>query len=159
MKKLTPFAASIGYRQIFLLKPLLLLLSLSCLSAANPKRELGFIFAQTAQLKPAVFQKIEKGPFQLPFVAEPKFRFYPQPDIPSALKKSGREGWVRAALKIGKDGEVKDLKILETEPKGIVEESGQAFFKRVIYAPQKKDGKLIEFETDAILVFKFGESK
>ena len=109
-----------------------------------------FTFFQTARANPEKFSQITTGPFGLPFVGVPKLRFHPQPKIPSELK--GELAVVRAALHLGKDGEVTAVKLLECSVDlKLVEKEALAFFKRVVYFPETRSGRTIEFETDVVL--------
>ncbi|HRE82798.1 MAG TPA: hypothetical protein PLN52_17265 [Opitutaceae bacterium] len=133
------------------MKPLpLLLLVFAFAPILQAQDRTVFAFSQTARASPERFSQVTTGPFGLPFVGVPKWRFLPQPKIPPELK--GELAVVRAALHLGKDGEVKAVKLLECSVDlKLVEKEALAFFKRVVYFPETRSGKAIEFETDVIL--------
>ena len=134
--------------------PIIILLSLIA-SVSYAKDEIGFAFAQSARLAPQSFEGLKVGPFGITFIAQPKWRFFPQASIPKVLAKEKKDGHVRAALRIGKDGHVKEVKILEALPEGEVEKEALGFSQRAVYHPDKVG----EFETDVVLLFRKASHK
>ena len=122
-------------------------------------KDLSFRFLPTASIAPDAFAKVTTGPFNLPFVADPEKKFYPSPSIPSPLEKKGQDATVRAALRVGTDGRVKEVRILQSDPKGAADPEATEFFMKVVYRPYKPAKKAVEFETDVILAFKFSGGK
>jgi outer membrane biosynthesis protein TonB len=125
-------------------------------SPAGP-REIGFAIMHTAELTPETFKKVKTGPFNLPFVGKPKRVANPElrAEIPAKLVELQQEGYVRAALKIGVDGKVTQIGIIDAGPKGVVEQPAARFFQQLTYEPFKQKGKPVEFETDVFLGYKF----
>lgn len=126
---------------------------------ATPKgpREIGSTMKHTAELTPDTFKKIKTGPFQLTFVAKPKLIANPglQAEVPPELVAAQQEGYVRAALRVGADGKVTQIGIIDAGPKGIVEQPAARYFQQLTYEPLKQKGKFVEFETDVFLGYKF----
>lgn len=130
-------------------RALFLFLSLIAFSTVTFAK-MGFAFVPTVEVSPAAIQAQHAGPFGLTFLTAPQMRFHPQPTIPKALLKAQQEGFARAALHIGRDGRVLEVKILEASPVDVVEKDATAFFERVVYQPQDVG----EFETDVVLLFR-----
>jgi hypothetical protein len=112
-----------------------------------------FSFLHTALITPPLFASVEVGPFGLPFVGGPQLKLHPHPEVPKAL--AGNGAIIRAALRVGKDGRVKDVRVLECSvDRAIVEKAALRFFRGVVYRPEMVDSKAIEFETDVVLRLK-----
>lgn len=126
-------------------------------AAPQGPREIGFAIMHTAELTPDAFKKIKTGPFKITFVGKPKRIVNPElrAEIPAQLVEMQQEGYVRAALKIGVDGKVTQIGIIDAGPKGIVEQPAARFFQQLTYEPLKQKGKPVEFETDVFLGYKF----
>lgn len=128
-------------------------------TADAPKgpKKIGFAIMPTAKLSPDTFKKTKEGPFKLPFVREPKPLPNPElrAEIPPELVALQQEGYVRAALKIGVDGKVTAIGIIDSGPKGVVEQSAITFFQQLAYEPELRKRQPIEFETDVFLGYKF----
>ncbi|HEY0968181.1 MAG TPA: energy transducer TonB [Opitutaceae bacterium] len=128
-------------------------------AAAAPKgpREIGYAIMHTAELTPDAFKKIKTGPFKLTFVAKPKLIANPtlRAEIPPELVQTQQEGYVRAALRIGVDGKVMQIGIIDAGPKGIVEQPAARYLQQLAYEPRKQKGEFVEFETDVFLGYKF----
>ena len=112
-----------------------------------------FAFHQTAAISPDQFADIETGTFGLPFIGVPQRRFMPHPYIPKEME--GRSAVIRAALRVGKDGRVRTVRILECSVElSLIEKEATRFFERIVYRPETQNKKKIEFETDVILGLK-----
>jgi outer membrane biosynthesis protein TonB len=129
------------------------------LASAAPEgpREIGFAIMHTAELTPESFKKVKTGPFNLTFVGKPKRIVNPElrAEIPAKLVELQQEGYVRAALRIGVDGKVTQIGIIDAGPKGVVEQPAARYFQQLTYEPFKQKGKPVEFETDVFLGYKF----
>src|SRR5438309_1196040 len=104
-----------------------------CFAAVESARYSFFIIAGAAYA-PEAFKADHAGPFALPFVRIPRLKFHPKAEAPKyVLNSSLPRAVVRAALKVGKDGFVKDIKVLGSIPKELAETDGKPFFKRVVF--------------------------
>lgn len=66
------------------------------------------------------------------------------PYYPSGAARKGTEGWVLLEFTITKSGNVKDIKVVDADPRGVFGESAMKAVKKWKYAAKKVDGVAVE---------------
>jgi periplasmic protein TonB len=67
-----------------------------------------------------------------------------EPDYPPQAKDRGIEGWVLFSFTVTKEGRVKDVVILDSQPKGLWDRNTIRAVQNWRYQPALKDGKPVE---------------
>lgn len=75
------------------------------------------------------------------------------PEYPERAARRGTEGWVLVEFTISVEGEVKDVVVLDSDPKGIFEMNATKAVRKWRYIPISKNGILIESKTQTVLTF------
>jgi hypothetical protein len=76
----------------------------------------------------------------------------PVAKVPSGLAGRTDVSFLRAALKISKDGKVADLKIIDAKNRELVEEVATAYLRALVFVPANKDAS--DFESDYIVFYR-----
>jgi len=66
------------------------------------------------------------------------------PDYPRRAQERGVEGWVQFEFTITPAGTVKDVKVIDSEPKGIFEDAATKAILRWKYNPKVEEGRAVE---------------
>jgi protein TonB len=66
------------------------------------------------------------------------------PEYPRRAQSRGTEGWVQFEFTITPAGTVKDVKVIDAEPKGIFEEAATKAIMRWKYNPKVEEGRAVE---------------
>jgi protein TonB len=66
------------------------------------------------------------------------------PDYPRRAQERGIEGWVQFEFTITTSGTVKDVKVIDSEPKGLFEDAATKAILRWKYNPKVEEGRAVE---------------
>jgi len=66
------------------------------------------------------------------------------PEYPRRAQSRGIEGWVQFEFTITPAGTVKDLKVIDSEPKGLFEDAATKAIMRWKYNPKVEEGRAVE---------------
>ena len=66
------------------------------------------------------------------------------PEYPRRAQSRGVEGWVQFEFTITPAGTVKDLKVIDSEPKGLFEDAATRAITRWKYNPKVEEGRAVE---------------
>ncbi len=80
-----------------------------------------------------------------------------EPKYPIDAAREGIEGWVKLIFKIDASGQVKDIKILDSQPKRTFDKAARRALAKWKYKPQIIDGKPVE-QTDMQVMLSFNLS-
>ncbi len=67
-----------------------------------------------------------------------------EPKYPIAAARDGKEGWVQLRFTIAKDGSVKDVEVIDAEPKRLFDKEAKRALRKWKYKPKFEDGKAVE---------------
>ena len=75
------------------------------------------------------------------------------PVPPSNLPRSGKGGFVVVSFKIGTNGRVSGVAVVESEPRGTYDDAAQDAVRKWVYEPRTENGVAVESTGKARLVF------
>jgi len=75
------------------------------------------------------------------------------PVAPSNLPRNSKGGFVIVNFKIGTNGRVSDIQVVESEPQGVFDKSAQDAVRKWVYEPRKENGVAVESTAKTKLVF------
>lgn len=77
-----------------------------------------------------------------------------RPMYPAEARRSGQEGWVRLAFTVSASGTVKDVQVLDAEPRGLFERAAIRAVMRWQFRPAQQDGQPVASRVRQTLNFK-----
>ena len=75
------------------------------------------------------------------------------PVPPSNLPRNSKGGFVIVNFKIGTNGRVSDIQVVESEPQGVFDKSAQDAVRKWVYEPRKENGLAVESMAKMKLIF------
>ena len=77
-----------------------------------------------------------------------------QPDYPDDARRKGTEGWVRLEFTVNESGQVRDIVVVDAEPRGVFEDAASAALARWRFRPPvAADGRPVPLRTRVQLRF------
>jgi protein TonB len=77
-----------------------------------------------------------------------------EPDYPRKAARAGQEGWVKLAFTITSSGSVKDVVVLDAQPRRVFERSAQRALEQWRFQPQLVNGRPVPRQATQLIEFK-----
>lgn len=77
-----------------------------------------------------------------------------EPEYPRRAMRYGREGWVELEFVIGVDGNVRDVEVLDADPRGYFEDAAAEAISQWRYRPFVENGSVVEKRARQVLEFR-----
>ena len=102
-----------------------------------------------------VDQNANQTVYQLDQVDAPtKWIIHISPIYPKKAAEEQIEGWVKMSAVITENGKVSDIKVIDSQPKGIFESEAKRAFGKWLYKPALLNGKTVKVYREEIVEFK-----
>jgi protein TonB len=100
-------------------------------------------------------QSADQTVYQLDQVDAPtKWIVHISPKYPKKAAEEKVEGWVKMSAVITENGKVTDIKVLDSQPKGIFEKEAKRAFSKWFYKPALLNGKTVKVYREETVEFK-----
>ncbi len=80
------------------------------------------------------------------------------PEFPVDARLDGIEGWVKFTYTIGKDGTVRNVRIVEAEPRNVFENAVRRAVRSWRFEPMMAEGRAVEREITQVIEFALGRA-
>jgi protein TonB len=80
-----------------------------------------------------------------------------KPNYPRRAIQAGLEGWVKLSFTVTADGQVKDIKVLDSNPPRLFDDEAMRAIQQWTFKPRKQDGKAVEGTAIQTVEFKLSD--
>ena len=102
-----------------------------------------------------VNENTDQTVYQLDQVDAPtKWIVHISPMYPKKAAEEKVEGWVKMSAVITENGKVTDIKVLDSQPKGVFEKEAKRAFSKWLYKPALLNGKTVKVYREETVEFK-----
>jgi len=88
---------------------------------------------------------------------QPKIIGRIKPKYPPLARLQGQEGSLKVLLKIDDLGRVREVEVVESQPKGVFDDAGMEAFRNARFQPAIKNGRPVAFQAYMRVEFKLEE--